>query len=173
MLTAPINVLVGGGVASSLTTATTGASSNSVYIGFGGSAVGGPFASPAALTPAAAALAFTVPADGRLTTFTANYLPAAAPTGLTNGTVYAALMADFSGNGSFALVPGSTVTVARGLNATTAAGTPFSATKSINAPIAAGTRLIVVYYVADTGATAAGTIVGYTSASYMIDCRMR
>ena len=174
VLTSPINVLVGGGgTATGLTTSATGAASNTQYIGFGSAAVGGAFISPVALPPATAALAFTVPAGGRLTSFTANYLPAAAPTGLTNGTVYAALMADFSGNGSFALVPGSTVAVATGINAATAAGTPYSATKALSAPIAAGTRLIVAYYLADTGATAAGTLLGYASASYTIDPRMR
>lgn len=173
VLTSPITVLVGGGAANGLTTTATGTTANAVYVGFGNSAVGEAFSSPVALPTATASLAFTLPAGGRLTSFSANYLPAATPVGLNDATVYAALMADFAGNGSFVLVPGSTVAVARGINSATAAGAPYSASKNVNAPVGAGTRLIVVYYLADNGATAAGTLIGYGNASYTIDPRMR
>lgn len=172
-LTSPVTVMVGGGAAVGLTTDASGTASNAQYIGFGSSAIGAAYASPVALPPSTAALAYTVPAGGRITAFSASYLPAATPTGLTDGTVYAALMADFSGNGSFALVPGSTLAVARGITAATAAGTPYSATKAINAPIGAATRLITVFYLANAGGTAAGTLLGYAGASYTIDPRMR
>lgn len=174
VLTDPITVLVSGGsTVGGLTTTATGATANAMYVGMGSTAIGSAFSSPVALTPTIASLAFTLPSNGRLTSFTANFLPAASPVGLTNATVYAALMADFTGNGSFVLVPGSTLSVATGVNGTTAGGTPFSATKTVNAPLGAGTRLIVVYYLADNGATAAGTLIGYANASYTVAPRRR
>lgn len=135
------------------------------FIGFGGS-----FAGTTALQPSInMALinnhSFSMPRDGVIDSLTA-YFSTTIPTDLTNTnvTISARLYSSTTPNNTFDEVPGTLVTLTPTLSGNVPIGTIAKATISnLNIPIAAETRLLLVFAAKSVGDRFQNSIIGYAS----------
>ena len=135
------------------------------FIGFGGS-----FAGTTALQPSInMALinnhSFSMPRDGVIDSLTA-YFSTTIPTDLTNTnvTISARLYSSTTPNNTFDEVPGTLVTLTPTLSGNVPIGTIAKATiNNLNIPIAAETRLLLVFAAKSVGDRFQNSIIGYAS----------
>jgi len=115
-------------------------------------------------------MAFSMPRDGTLTSVAA-FFSTTVPAFFvgTTVTVHAQVYTSTTPDNTFTLVPGTDVVLAPALTGTVGTGTICNAIlPGLSIPLTAETRVLVVFYITSTGASAINSVVGYASAGLAI-----
>ncbi|WP_353721018.1 exosporium glycoprotein BclB-related protein [Dyadobacter sp. 676] len=115
-------------------------------------------------------MAFSMPRDGVITSISGFFSNTAALALLGTLNIQAQLFRAPEGSNLFSPIPGALVTLSPGLTGVLTIGTTASGlTNGLNIPVTAGTRLLLVYSVSDTGFGLVNTVNGYVSAGVAIN----
>lgn len=154
-----------------MTTLLGGLVGTTSVLGFGTSAAGVSLLGGVIDATTLTNMAFSVPRAGVITSLSGMF---STTVGLsligTTLNVQAQLFSAPAGSNSFAPVPGAVVNLAPGITGIVAIGTTASGiTTGLNIPVAAGTRLLLVYSATATGIGLLNTLTGYASAGVAIN----
>ncbi len=152
-----------------LTTLLGGLVGSGAYIGFGNSVNGIDVVTGSIDLSAVGNMAFSVPRDGIITSMAGYFSTTAAISGFGTTTVSAQLYQSTTPDNTFTPVPGAVVTLAPGYTGSEPTGTAVNGlTSGLAIPVAARTRLLLVFYAATSGGALTNVISGYASAGVEI-----
>lgn len=139
-------------------------------LGFGSSEPGITIVGGVIDTTGLSSFAFSVSEDGIITSISA-YFSNSVAVALIGGsiTITAQLYSSATPNDLFTPIAGASVSLTPSLTGTIAIGDTSAGNASVNLPVIAGTRLLMVYSAVPAGGIAASVITGFASAGVMIN----